>query len=164
MGHGVMSLRPLEFGFAALFALTIAAKIMAAPAQDEADQQLFAANVATMLTQYGYAVHVTARPAGIVVEASRSGCRMTVRDYVPDGTLAATIADQARAIGPLSFAYRGALRAQAPKVRPLLALYWRRVLQRIGMTPPRQPIAAIAAAPACDVAALPWKRLDSLPR
>ena len=164
MVHDAMSLRPLEAGFAALFVLTVAAKILAAPVQDAADQQLFAAKVGAMLRQNGYAVGMTARPAGLLVEAARGGCRMTVRDYVPDGTLAAAIADQARAIGPLRFAYRGALSTQAPKVRPLLALYWRRVLQRIGMTPLRQPIAAIAAAPACDVAALPWEQLASLPR
>ena len=159
-----MSLRIAEFSFAALLALTLGLKVAASTPQDEGDRQLFAATVADMLTDRGFAVQMERRPIGMVVAAQKEGCSMTVREYPPEGTFASTFAEQARAIGPLRFAYRGALVAEPPKMRPLTANYLRRVQQRLGMTPAREPIIAIAAAPACDVAALPWNRLTNLPR
>lgn len=159
-----MSLRIAELGFAAMLALTLGLKLAASTPQDEGDRQLIAATAADMLSSRGFAVRREVRPLGIVVAAQRGDCRLIAREYAPEGTFAATIADQARAIGPLRFAYRGELAAEPPKVRPLMATYVRRFEQRLGMTPPREPIVAIAAAPACDVAALPWERLASLPR
>jgi hypothetical protein len=159
-----MSLRIAELGFAALLALTLGLKVAASTPQDQGDRHLFEASVAGMLTDRGFAVHMESRPIGIVVAAQKDDCRMTVREYPPEGTFASTFFEQARAIGPLRFAYRGALVAEPPKVRPLVANYMRRIQQRLGMSPAREPIIAIAAASACDVAALPWERLASLPR
>jgi hypothetical protein len=164
MGPGAMSLRIAELGLAALLVLTLALKVTATTPQDEGDRHLIAATMADMLADRGFAVRTEARPISMLVSARKNACRMTVREYPPEGTFAATIADQARAIGPVHFAYRGKLLAEPPKVRPLMANYMRRVEQRLGMVPPREPVIAIAAAPVCDVAALPWSRLASLPR
>jgi hypothetical protein len=157
-----MSLRRLELGFTLILAVTIAAKLAAARPPDGGDRRVLAASVAEFLTQRGYSIHMEPRPSGIVVTAINYRCRMTVREYPPEGTFAATIADQARAIGPLRFAYRGSLFAEPPKAGPLAQLFMRRTEQRIGLSPPREPILAIAASPACDVAALPWGRLAAL--
>lgn len=164
MGHGVTSSRIAELGLAALLIVTLALKVAAATPQDEGDRELIAATMADMLTDRGFAVRMEARPISIVVSARKGDCRMTVREYPPEGTFATTITEQARGIGPLRFAYRGRLVAEPPKIRALTANYIRRVEQRIGMTSPREPIIAIAAAPDCDVAALRWGRLASLPR
>jgi hypothetical protein len=159
-----MSLRPVEIVFAALFAVTVAGKLLALHPQDEGDRTLFAATASRMLAEQGYATHLNRRPFGIAVEARRGDCRMQVREYPPEGTIAATIADQARSIGPLRFAYRGSLVERPPKLGPLAEIYMRRLQQRLGLSPPRQPIVAVAAAPGCDVAALPWQRLATLAR
>lgn len=164
MAHGAMFLRPLELGFAALLVLTVGAKMAAYRPQDEGDRVLVAESVSALLSQRGFAIRTEPRSSGIVVTATNGECRMKVREYPPEGTYAATIAEQARPIGPLKFAYRGELISAPPKVRPLLATYVRRVEQRLGFSPWRAPILAIAAAPACNIDALPWDRLAALPR
>lgn len=158
------SLRKIEIGFAALLVLTIATKLTATRSQDGVDRDLFAASVTTMLAERGYDTSLSERPSGKIVEADKGNCHILVREYKPDGTFATAIAEQARAIGSLHFAYRGELLGEAPKIRPLIEYYTRRGAQRFGLTPPRAPIVAVAASPDCDIAALPWDRLATLPR
>jgi hypothetical protein len=157
-------LRPIELGFGLLLILTIAGKVFAVGPDAKGDQQLFAATTAKMLAGQGFATRLERRPGGIVIHAQRGDCRITLRDYPIAGTYAATIAEQARAIGTLSFAYRGALLATPPKAEPITADYLRRIKQRLRLASVREPVVAIAAGRPCEVRAMPWNRLASLPR
>lgn len=158
------SSRKAEIALAALLPLTVAIKVAAARPSVGVDRALFAAKAEALLDRQGYATGLDDRPSGIVVSAARDGCRMTLREYQPGGIYAVVIADQARNVGTLHYAYRGALYGEPPKLRPLAEYYGRRALQRFGVTLERAPIVAVAASEGCDVASLPWQRLATMSR
>lgn len=156
-------MRRAEFGFAALLAVTLFGKVAFAQPGSDSDQPLFAESIAAMLRSSGFETRIEARPLGSVVGARLGGCRMIVREYVAQGTFAATILDQARSVGPVRYMYRGESYSKPPKLRPLGELYLRRLRQRVSDSVARAPIIAVAASPECATATLPWDKVAVLP-
>ena len=144
--------------------LSLGGKLLAVGPAAAPDQDMFAARAAETLRARGFAVRSERRPLGILTYGDRPGCRMMIGDYTPYGTFADTYARRAAPVGPLSFAWRGTLRAEAPKLVPLTLFYLRRELLRLGIEAPRFPIAAIAASPGCDPRELNLAALSRLPR
>jgi hypothetical protein len=150
-------------GFAALLALSLAGKLLANQAPPGADPGLFVRSAGAMLRDGGFEASVEPRKAVILVRGARGGCRLILGEYDPHGTFAELYRELAAPVGPLRFAWRGRVYEAAPKVRGLAAFYGWRELRRIGLAPPRAPIAAWAATPGCDTGRLDWGRLASLP-
>ena len=148
--------------FAALLLVSLAAKAAVTAPSADPDPRRFAGEAAAMLRARGFATLFDRHTFAILVEGRRGSCRLLVGDYNPYGTFADRFDQLARPVGPLRFAYRGALHAQAPKVVPLLDFYMSRELRRVGFHARRHPIVAVAASPGCDLAPFDWGRLAAL--
>ena len=134
---------------AAALLMSLGAKLLANGPAAEPDQRLFAFRAEALLRAAGYEAVQDRRPFGILVYGRKQGCRAMIGDYTPYGTFADIFAQRAAPIGPLRFAWRGAVYEGAPKLLPLGEFYFRREAVRIGMNVPRAPIAAIALSPGC---------------
>ena len=150
--------------FAALLALTLAAKFVAVAEPAPADPGLFALTAAQMLADGGFQTEVWQRPMGPVLLGRRGDCRVLVAEYSPYGTFAPVLARFAAPIGPLHYLWRGQTYDRAPKVAPLMLFYLQRELRRIGIGVARSPIVAVGASPGCALDGVDWGRLESLPR
>jgi hypothetical protein len=134
---------------AAALALSLGGKLLANGTAPEADQDLFAARAEAALEAAGYRAVRDRRPFGILVHGRRGACRAMIGDYTPYGTFEDVFAQRAAPIGPLRFAWRGTISAEAPKLLPLGLFYLRREAVRVGLAVPRNPIAALALSPNC---------------
>jgi hypothetical protein len=148
--------------FAALLALSLAAKLAANGPDYEVDSDPVTAAAAAVLDRAGFGVRPQHRPSGTMLFASKGDCRLLLGDYTPYGTFAELYALHAAPIGPLRFLYRAEVYAQAPKFAPLTEFYLWREAHRIGITYARAPIIAVAASRACDAGALPLAQLASI--
>lgn len=150
--------------FAALLALTLAAKFLAVAEPAPADPGLFALTAAQILAGGGFQTEVWQRPMGPVLFGRRGACRVLVAEYSPYGTFAPVVARLAAPVGPVHYRWRGQSYDRAPKLQPLMLFYLQRELRRIGIEVARSPIVAIGASPGCALDGLDWGRLESLPR
>ena len=150
--------------FAALLALTLAAKFVMVAEPASADNRLFALTAAQVLAAGGFQIRTEQRPMGLILFGERGNCRVLIADYTPYGTFAPVVARLAAPIGPVHFLWRGARYEAAPKLRPLMQFYLQRELRRIGFDVWRSPLVAVAASPGCALDNLAWDRLEALPR
>lgn len=151
-----------SLAFAALLAVSLAAKAALIAPAPEPDSRRVAREAAAMLRDDDYRVAFERRPMGMLVHARRGGCRLLVVDYNPYGTFAPVIAARAAPVGPLRFVYRGELYSKAPKLVPLIDFYLYRELRRVGIDARRHPVAAVASQ-GCDLARFDWRRLAAFP-
>jgi hypothetical protein len=153
-----------NLAFAALLAASLGGKLLASRPAAKVDRAGFARQAASFLRASGYAVEVGRIPINPLIYGTRAGCRLMIGDYDPHGTMANVFDRAARPVGPLHFYYRGVAYGSAPKLRPLTEYYVRRELVQIGRPVARRPVLAVAASPGCDLAALDWSQLATLPR
>jgi len=149
---------------AAVLLLTLGVKLLWTRDAPGPDDALFAAKAEETLRAQGFRTERVVRRFATIVHGARGGCRLMVGDYPPNGMFAEPLEVESRGIGTMRFVWRGEAGAQAPKLLPLLEYYAKRELGRLGFHPPRRPILAVAANPACAGLALDWTALATLPR
>ncbi len=147
---------------AALLALTLSPKLVAAETPQRRDNKVFVRDITRLLADAGFQTRSERRPLGVAVFGTRPGCAIMIRESVPHGTYLNVLEQLARPYGRLRFIYRGRISETAPKALPLLDFYIFRELGRIGIRIPRAPILAVAAKPDCDVGGIPWNRVATL--
>lgn len=152
-----------RLAIAAALALTLGGKAAFSRPAPGADAQLFAARATEQLRANGFATRSERRPFGTIIHAAAGACRVLLADFPPHGTMAEPLSLLARPIGPLRYVWRGEMRDSAPKLVPLTLFLVQRELRRIGLSPSRHPLIAVAASPRCDLAPIDWSALATLP-
>ena len=155
---------PARLILAAALLLTLGAKAAWTRRAPEPDAGLFTARVEAHLQARGFETRQLRRPFGTLVIARDADCRMMVSDYRPHGTFGDALASYGRAVGPLHYVWRGHRSDSAPKLLPLSEFFVERELRRLGFSPRRHPILAVAASDACRADRIDWTPLSSLPR
>jgi hypothetical protein len=128
------------------------------------DARLFADHALRFLQQAGFGTRQEKRRFGIISYGRKGECLVMLAEYRPHGINAVPLAAHARPLGPLRYAWRGALTDLAPKLVPLSEFYLDRELRRAGFQANRHPIVAVAGNENCHLAALPWHQLAAVPR
>ena len=149
---------------AAALLLTLGAKAAWTRRAPVPDAGLFAARVEAHLQAGGFETRRLRRPFGNLIFARDADCRMMVSDYRPHGTLADALTSYGRAVVPLHYVWRGDRCEAAPKLLPLTEFFMERELRRLGFSPQRHPILAVAASEGCRADRIDWTPLASLPR
>ncbi len=147
-------------------ALTMTLGLKAAWTRDSPrpDARLFADHALRFLQQSGFETRQERRRFGIISYGRKGECLVMLAEYRPHGINAVPLAAHAEPLGPLRYAWRGALTDSAPKLVPLSEFYLDRELRRAGFQATRHPIVAVAGNKSCELAALPWHQLAELPR
>jgi hypothetical protein len=149
---------------AAVLALTVGLKAASTRAVPAPDVELFASRAEALLQDAGFRTGRTVRPFGTVLFGRRGDCTLMVADYLPQGTFAEPIGRLGQSAGPLLYYWRGGIGETAPRLGPLIEYYIGRELRRVGFSPPRHPILALAGSQSCDLVAMDWTSLAALPR
>lgn len=152
-----------RLALAAALAATLGGKAALSRPAAGSDTQLLATRAAALFRANGFATRADHHPFGTILHAAGGGCRIMLADYPPHGTMAEPLSLLARPIGPLRYVWRGEMRASAPKLVALVSFFVQRELRRIGLSPPRQPLIAVAASPQCGLAPIDWSALATLP-
>jgi hypothetical protein len=148
---------------AAALALTLAVKLLfyhREPAP--ADPEVLGKAVAAFLLQHGYESRVEKRFDSFFIHANAGKCRMVIRKAVPQGWDRSSIELLAKPVGRLTYVFDGAVHAHQPFLAPMLDEYWMRVRFKLGLSPNRHPVLAVAASDDCAVDAIPWWELGVL--
>jgi hypothetical protein len=152
-----------SFFLAVALALTLALKMLLynqGPAP--ADAEVLGETVAAFLLQHGFETRFEKRFDWVIVHANAGKCRMLVSGAAPQGWDRSRIEMLAKPVGRLSYVFDGAVHAHEPFVASMLDEYWTRVRVRVGLSPNRHPVLAVAASDDCAVDALPWWELGVL--
>lgn len=133
------------------------------PAPDT-DPQLFAKRAIALLSAQGFTTRLEHRPFGTILYAITDTCRLMLADYPPHGTVAEPLSLIARPVGPLRYLWNGEVIEAPPKLWPLTSFLIQRELRRMGFSPPRRTLIAVAGSNGCDLKAIDWRKLATLPR
>ena len=87
---------------------------------------------------------------------------MLISEVAPQGWNRSSIELWAKPVGRLTYVFDGAVHAHQPFLAPMLDQYWMRVRIKMGLSPNRHPVLAVAASDDCAVDALPWWELGVL--
>lgn len=143
------SLRAASLILAAAVVASLAGKALTRQ-PPEPDTALFTRVVEQRLQAAGYAVTRRTLPSGFYLYGSRGDCRMMVTEQDAFGTLADRNNQFAREVGPLHYVWAGRRYETPPRSQILLGFLVRRELVRIGLSPPRRPLAALASGAGCS--------------
>jgi hypothetical protein len=152
-----------SLAFGALLAATLAGKLMAADAAPPPDEALFFRTAAGVAARAGLTPRLGRTRLGRVLYAGAPGCALAVREAVEGSTFAPAYTRLARDVGPVSYAYRGEVTAEAPNALAAADHQLWRGLHRLGIATRRHPVAAVAASPGCAGRKFDWSPLASLP-
>ena len=87
---------------------------------------------------------------------------MLISEAAPQGWNRSTLELLAKEVGRLTYVFDGAVHVEEPFLAPILDQYWTRVRIKMGLSPNRHPVLAVAASDDCAVDALPWRELAVL--
>jgi hypothetical protein len=149
--------------FAALLALTLAGKLLAAHAAPPRDEALFLRTAAAVAAKAGLTPRSGRSKLGPFLDARAPGCTLIVREATDGSTFAPAYSHLARAVGPVAYFYRGKVSADAPNALATADYQLWRGLYRLGIATRRHPVAVFAASPGCAGRAFDWSPLTSLP-
>jgi hypothetical protein len=139
--------------FAALAVSSIALKgAIGAPryAPDETKARLVQQRVVSILTAQGFRISVQPSKVQIpIIRAVRGSCLLIVRDGRKGAATASVFADDARAIGPVRYLYRGATYDSPPGLRIRLAYLEANLLDRVGQAPSMHAPVGVAESQSC---------------
>ena len=148
-----------KFFLAVALALTLALKLLLYREPAPADDDVLGKTVAAFLLQHGFESRLDKRVDGVFIHANAGKCRMLISEAVPQGWNRSSIELWAKSVGRLTYVFDGAVHVNAPFLVPMLDEYWTRVRIKMGVSPNRHPILAVAASDDCAVEALPWWKL-----
>jgi hypothetical protein len=148
---------------AAAFALTLGSKLFfyhqgSAPT----DPEMLGKTLTSFLLQRGFESRLERRFGQVLVHAKRGSCRMLIREAVPQGWNRSSIELQAKPVGRVRYVFDGAVYQHEPFVAPVMDEYWTMVRIKMGLSPSRHPLLAVAASDDCAINALPWWELGIL--
>jgi len=148
---------------AAAFVLTLGLKLLlyhgeAPPAEPEALGEA----VSSFLIQHGFASRFEKKYDQVLIYANAGKCRMVISEAAPQGWNRSSIEMWAKPVGRLSYVFDGSVHQSEPFLAPLLDEYWTRVRFKVGLSPSRHPVLAVAASDDCVVDSLPWWQLSVL--
>lgn len=143
-----------RFGIFALLALgSLGLKAAIGPPRDSLvnrDPRPFDRAVSTILHSQGFAITVsTYAHRSDLILARRGDCRIAARDAKWGTGITSVFADDARAIGPVQYFYRGRRYSRPPGLRLRAGRLEFEVANRLGRRWPMPVLVAFAAAPAC---------------
>ena len=148
---------------AAALALTLGLKLLLYHGEPApADAEVLGENVAAFLVHHGFESRLEKRFGSVFIHAIAGKCRMLISEAVPQGWNRSSIELLAKPLGRLNYVFNGAVHAQQPFLVPMLDEYWMRVRIKMGLSPNRHPVLAVAASDDCAVNALPWWELNVL--
>ncbi len=153
----------LKLFFAAAVALTLALKVnqgMPAPA----DPELFENAVAWFLGQHGFASSLETRSRWVFVQAKSENCRMLIREAEPHGWDNSRIEFLTKEVGQVKYVFDGVVYEHEPFPAPVIGQYWAILRSKMGLSPNRHPVLAVAASDDCQIDRLPWRELSILSR
>jgi hypothetical protein len=148
---------------AAAFALTLGLKLLfyhLVPAPT--DPEMLGETLASFLLQHGFESRLETRFGQVVVHAKLGNCRMLISEAAPQGWNRSSIELQAKPVGRVSYVFDGAVHQHEPFFAPMIDEYWTRVRFKMGLSPSRHPVLAVAASDECMINALPWWELGTL--
>jgi hypothetical protein len=96
------------------------------------------------------------------VHANIEKCRLLLSEVVPQRWDRSGMELHAQQVGKLSYIFDGAVYEHEPFLTPVIDDYWTRVRKKIGLSPSRHPMLAVAASDDCTINALPWWELGVL--
>jgi hypothetical protein len=152
-----------KLGFGALLAATLAGKLLAANSAPPPDEGLFLRTAAGVAAKAGLTPRLSRSKLGPVLHAEADGCALIVREATEGSTFAPAYSRLARAVGPVTYVYRGKASAEAPNMLASADHQLWRGLHRLGIATRRHPVAAVAASPGCEARRFDWSPLASLP-
>lgn len=123
------------------------------------DPEVLTRAVSSFLLQQGFESHVEKRFGTVFIRAKAGACRMLIREAAPQGWDRNSIEMGAKSVGRLSYVFDGTVYTREPFVAPLLQEYWTRARFKMGLSPKRHPLLAVAASDDCTINALPWREL-----
>lgn len=157
------SSRALSLTFVALLVVSLAGKALTRPSV-EPDRDLFTRTVERRMTSAGFAVRQVALPSGDYLFGARGACRVMVSEQDALGQFADRNRQLARSVGPMRLVWRGRVLERTPRAEIVTRFLWRRQLTRVGLLPPRHPLAAVADNGRCDPAVPTALPPPTLPR
>lgn len=114
------------------------------------DPQRFEQAVTRILRAQGFSTSLRAFAyRSTLVLGTRDGCRIAVRDANWGTGIASVFTQDASAIGPVYYFYRGSRSARPPGLSVRLGRLEYEVGDRLGMRSPMHVVVALAAAPSC---------------
>jgi hypothetical protein len=87
---------------------------------------------------------------------------MLISEAAPQGWDHSRVELRAKPVGRLSYVFDGAVYANEPFLAPMIDDYWARVRVKMGLSPNRHPVLAVAASDGCTIKTLPWWELGTL--
>ena len=153
----------LKLFLAVALALTLGLKLLfyhREPAP--ADPEVLGEAVAAFLLHHGFESHIEKRFGSVFIHANAGKCRMLISKAVPQGWDQSSIELLAKPVGRLTYVFDGAVHAHQPFLAPMLDEYWTRVRIKMGQSPNRHPVLAVAASDDCALNTLPWWELGVL--
>jgi hypothetical protein len=152
--------------FVAALALTLGLKLFYVyhgPLHTPADSESLGEAVTSFLHQHGFESRVENGFSKVFVHASAGKCRMLIMEADPRGSNSGTIELLAKPVGRLSYVFDGAVHEQQLSLASVIIDdYWARLSIKIGLTPGRQRMLAVAASDDCSIKTLPWRELGTL--
>ena len=148
---------------AAALALTLGLKLLLYQWEPvPADAEVLGEAVAAFLVHRGFESRLEKRFDSVFIHANAGKCRMLISEAAPQGWTRSSIELWAEPVGRLTYVFDGAVHAHQPFLAPMLDHYWMRVRIKLGLSPNRHPVLAVAASDDCAVDALPWRELGVL--
>jgi hypothetical protein len=118
--------------------------------------------VTSFLLEHGFESQLETRVDQILIHASSGKCRMLISEAAPQGWNRSSIELLAKPVGRLSYVFDGAVHEYEPFLAPMIDHYWTRARIKMGFSPSRHPVLAVAASDECAINALPWSELAVL--
>ena len=153
-----------KFLLAAALVLTLALKLLLYHQESvpEADSEVMGETIAVFLRQHGFESRPEKRFGDVVIRANNGKCNMLIREAAPQGWNRSAFDLWAKSVGRLTYVFDGAVYVHEPFLAPMLAKYWMRVRIKMGHSPNRHPVLAVAASDNCAIDALPWPEFGML--
>jgi hypothetical protein len=140
--------------------LTLAVKLFAYRHESvSTDPEVLTRAVSSFLLRHGFESHVEKRFGIVFIHANAGECRVLIREAVPQGWDHSSIEMGAKSVGRLSYVFDGTVYTREPFVAPMLQEYWTRARFKMGLSPNRHPLLAVAASNDCTIDTLPWWEL-----
>jgi len=147
--------------FSVALALTLGLKLLFYNREPvPTDNEALGQTVAAFLLQHGFEARLEQSFGSVLVHANAGKCRMLITEATPQGWDRSSIELLAKPVGRLAYVFDGVVYAHEPFLAPMLDGYWTRVRFKIGLSPYRHPVLAVAASDDCAADVLPWRLLS----
>jgi hypothetical protein len=118
--------------------------------------------VVSFLLQHGFESRLEKKFDRVFVRANAGKCRVLITEAAPQGWDRSSIELLASPVGRLSYVFDGAVHEREPFLAPMIDRYWTLMRIKMGLSPSRHPVFAVAASDDCSISALPWQELGTL--